>query len=95
MYVILCSQAVYNPTDPAVIVVVGQHLLKMLRLTEGSLRQFGHQRVENTNYMCAAWAGKLSSQMSTCIWTHVACRHHVAHVPFSFVHVSCVLYAIT
>ncbi|KAF0306764.1 Cilia- and flagella-associated protein 57 [Amphibalanus amphitrite] len=52
------NQAVYNPADPAVIVVVGQHLLKMLRLTEGSLRQFGHQRVENTNYMCAAWAGQ-------------------------------------
>ncbi|XP_037094875.1 cilia- and flagella-associated protein 57-like [Pollicipes pollicipes] len=52
------NQAVYNPADPAVIVVVGQHLLKMLRLTEGSLRQFGHQRVENTNYLCAAWAGQ-------------------------------------
>ncbi|XP_037094873.1 LOW QUALITY PROTEIN: cilia- and flagella-associated protein 57-like [Pollicipes pollicipes] len=52
------ESAVYNPADPAVIVVVGQHLLKMLRLTEGSLRQFGHQRVENTNYLCAAWAGQ-------------------------------------
>ena len=58
----LIPQAVYNPADPAVIVVVGQHLLKMLRLTEGSLRQFGHQRVENTNYMCAAWAGEYFSR---------------------------------